>query len=304
MPKLTSAQQKIYEDKYGLSDAELQFFIDHEVDYLYDVVFVSKLILAERSGMQDEAGSEVTQAFPANPAWVRSDGLRVDGPPFEKGFKSSSIMVIVLSAIIRILVQLIPKDDIGILAIFLFLLLLVSIWATVISSTYLKRIHRNTGFAVLCFFTPFVGLLVVRYLGFQIDDPEARELYTRAKNYYTHQLKGLRMKAGGSMDIKAMEQDLALRLNASVNHRVTEYYSWLQLAGDVPPTMAERQSQLDALSKEYWFEEDALPILDTTFRTNAPPDGQEFEKLSTCPACGHSISPDHTQCPECGISLA
>lgn len=299
---LTFAQQKIYDDKHLLSDTELLNIVNNDDKYLYDVVYVAKLILIERGTLSLD-NLEETQAKNAESILGNMDLiLDVDGPPFDKNFKSNSIVIIVLAVVTSIISRLIPVENPEILIIVSVLMIGICIWSAVIASNYLKKIKRGKGLAVLCFFTPFIGLFIVRSISIKIEHPGIKEIYTKAKNYFDHHTKQIRTnKESVGVTRDDMMIELKDKVNSGLQKKSNEFLTWLGYENSTKRSDEEIRTKINEMILEYQFESEPIPILDMTFETNVPAADAEIQNI--CPACGYVLKPDDATCPDCGINL-
>ncbi len=187
--ELNAIQQKIYEDKAVLPDNELLEIINNPEKYLANVVYVAKVILDERQALPDEFNGDVQLENNLEASRIK---YTVAGPPYEKGFKRSSMFVIIASFFSSLMLKIVPDEEGALIILFCVLVLVFCIWATVIASNYLRKINWGQGFAVLCFFAPLIGLIIVRNLNYKIQDPNKREIFARAKAYYDLRIREIR----------------------------------------------------------------------------------------------------------------
>lgn len=275
--KFNATRQKIYEDKSLMSDTELKKIVDNPDEYLSDVVMIAKLILIERGALPSEIIPELQTENAGEGADNAGMGFNVDGPPFERGFRYKSFTLIILIAIASFIFQLIPDEE-RVLWMAVFAVILgLSVWSAIIAARYLKRINRGPGLAILCFFVPFVGLLIVRYMNYRIELPEVKEIFNKAKEFYEYRVREIKDNpAEEGTTREDMLDELKKMVNSGVNQKIREYLDWLGKDNNSIKSVTERQSKVKRLILDYQHESDPLPILDLTFESNVP--GPEEEK--------------------------
>jgi len=275
--KFNATRQKIYEDKSLMSDTALRAIVDNPDEYLSDVVMIAKLILIERGVLPSEIIPELQTEQATENEVNAGMGFNVDGPPFERGFKYKSFTLIVLISIASFIFQLIPDEERELWMVVFAIIMGLSVWSAIIAAKYLKWINRGPGLAVLCFFVPFVGLLIVRYMNYRIESTEVKEIFNKAKEYYDFRVREIKDNpADAGTTREDMLDELKSSVNHSVNQKTSEYIDWLGKDINSVKSVAERQAKVKTLTLDYHHESDALPILDLTFESNVP--GPEEEK--------------------------
>lgn len=304
--KFTSAQEKIYDDKSKLSDNALLEIANSEGKYIQDVISISKLILAERGLFSPEVIDELINDKNEKTEEIKRTSFNVDGPPYDRKFSGNSTLAIILTFIVAVLYALAPRNESGIHIAILIAMIIVSAWAAVIASRYLKIINQGQFLAVICFLFPIIGLLIVRYYGYGFVRPEVKVIFDKAVGYFNYRSKQL--KDDEKLTEEEKRDSLRDEVNKKLNEKVIDFLLWIENNGSELRTEEDINTKLKSLIAEYDHESEPLPIIDINFKMDQPevepePEIKE-ETSSACPACGYSIKPEDKECPECGITLS
>lgn len=305
-PSFTPAQEKIYYDKSKLSDNALLEIANNEGKYIQDVVSISKLILAERGLFSREVIDEFNNDKNEKTEEIKRTSFNVDGPPYDRKFNRNSTTALILTFIVAVFYALAPGNDSSIQIAILVVMLILSVWAAVIAGRYLKMIGQSMALSVICFLFPFIGLLIVRYLGYSFARPEVKVIFGKAVEYFNYQSKQLKddekLTEGEKRDILRDE------INKKLNEKVIDFLLWIENDGSKLRTQEDINTKLNSILAEYEHEAEPLPIIDINFKMDEPeiePEPENIEeKESVCPACGFKVSPEDKECPDCGITLS
>lgn len=303
--KFTSAQEKIYDDKSKLSDNKLLEIVNSEGKYVQDVISISKMILAERGLFTPEVIDELVNDKNEKTEEIKRTSLNIDGPPYDSKFSSNSTVAIILTFIIAILYTFAPRNESSIHIVLLVAMIVVSAWAAVIASRYLKIINQGQFLAVICFLFPIIGLLIVRYYSYGFARPEVKVIFDKAVGYYNYQSKQL--KDDEKLTEEEKRDSLKAEVNKKLNEKVVDLLLWIENDGSELRTQEDINTKVKSLIAEYEHESEPVPIIDVSFKMDEPeiepePEVKE-EKNTACPACGYSVSPGDKECPDCGITL-
>ncbi len=289
-----------------MSDNALLGIVNSEGKYVKDVISISKLILAERGLFTPEVIDELINDKNEKTEEIKRTWFNVDGPPYDRKFSGNSTTAMILTFIIAVLYALAPRNDSGIQLAILVAMIIVSAWAAVIAGRYLKMIGQSQALAVICFLFPFIGLLIVRYLGYSFIRPEVKVIYGKAVEYFNYRSK--QIKDDEKLTEEEKQDNLKDEINKKLNEKVIDFLLWIENDGSELRTQEEINTKLNSLIAEYEHEAEPLPIIDINFKMDQPevepePEIKE-ETSSVCPACGYSVSQEDKECPDCGITLS
>jgi uncharacterized membrane protein YhaH (DUF805 family) len=303
--KFTPAQEKIYYDKSKLSDNVLLEIANSEGKYIQDVVSISKIILAERGLFSPEVIDEFNNDKNEKTEEIKRTSFNVDGPPYDRKFSSNSTTALILTFVVAVFYALAPGNDSSIQIAILVAMLILSVWAAVIAARYLKMIGQSMALAVICFLFPFIGLLIVRYLGYSFIRPEIKVIFSKAVEYFNYQSK--QQKEDGKLTEGEKIENLKAEVNEKLNEKISDFLQWIENNGNGLRTQEEINAKVKAVTAEYEYEPEPLPVIDISFKIDEPetePEPENIEeKESACPACGYKVSPEEKECPDCGINL-
>lgn len=310
---LNSRQERIYSEKVNVPSSELLKIIENENKFIFDMVYVVKLILIERGEMSASSLPQVNENKVLESRCKENRTYLIKGPPFNRKFSIESKIVILLSLVMWPFLIIFKSDD-NILRLVnnkmestLFFLLLIflslKIWAFIISRSYAKEINRSKGYPFFCFLFPIVGLLILRYSYYRFDYPEIEELYFSAIKFNENQTNQIKKKKYKKLDRKRILIKQSRDINTKLNEVLNEYINWKENT-DIQKTSVESERKLDELKHIFDLENYDIPTTTDLKANENNLSVMESLNYSTCPACGFDLKKGEKECPDCGISLA